>query len=85
MTIERTIGQFKRRFPKLSKGLAFRSVVDSANCIVACAVLHNICKDLDDEENFDEIDEEMDDYSGTNLYESEEGSVKRNEIASMFV
>ena len=44
MHIERTYGQIKRRFPLLVNGLRFKCVKDSAKCIVAIAVLHNICK-----------------------------------------
>lgn len=85
MTIERAIGQLKRRFPKLSKGLAFRSIVDSANCVVACVILHNICKEFDDEDTFEQIDENIDHGSAHNLMESEAGSAKRDEIARLFV
>ena len=43
MAIEKAYGVIKRRFPLLKFGLRFRTVVDSANCIVAAVILHNIC------------------------------------------
>ena len=43
MAIEKAYGVIKRRFPILKFGLRFRKVTDSANCIVAAVILHNIC------------------------------------------
>lgn len=47
--VERLFGVWKRRFPILSKGTAvtLRTV---QRIIVACAVLHNICRDMKDTE-----------------------------------
>lgn len=66
MAIEKAYGVIKRRFPLLKFGLRFRKVADSANCIVAAVILHNIClahvddideRDADFVPNEDEIDE----------------------------
>ena len=82
MVIERCYGQMKRRFPILSNGLRFRKPKDSANCIIAIAVLFNICKRNQDGEIecIDiqiENDEEIFDYVNQNSLE------KRNEIARL--
>ena len=48
MAVERTIGQFKRRFPCLIHGLRFKKVVNSCNMITALACVFNICKMYND-------------------------------------
>uniref|UniRef100_A0A915ECH0 DDE Tnp4 domain-containing protein n=1 Tax=Ditylenchus dipsaci TaxID=166011 RepID=A0A915ECH0_9BILA len=53
--VEQTFGQFKKRFSINSTGYRL-NLENVPNCIVACAVLHNIAKtmnlpDIEDEEN----------------------------------
>ncbi len=55
--IERCFGQLKRRFPTLHYKL--RVKLDRIpGMIIACAVLHNISKYLNDEETFSPLPEE---------------------------
>ncbi|CAG9109077.1 unnamed protein product [Plutella xylostella] len=49
--VERTFGIWKRRFPCLSRGLG-NKLVTVSNIIVACAVLHNISLQLNDDMSF---------------------------------
>ena len=84
MAIEKAYGVIKRRFPLLKFGLRFKKVVDSANCIAAAVVLHNICLLHDDDlNNFDEENEPAgDDEPDEEIFEedSTEAKAKRNYI-----
>ena len=81
MAIEKLFGQIKRRFPLLSNGLRFREIIDSAKCILACFVLHNICvRNNDNFEPNPQIEEEDTSYEDGDQDESELGKVKRDGI-----
>jgi hypothetical protein len=58
-TVERFFGVLKRRFPCLKNGLRLK-LVTTVKVIVACGVLHNICKEQNDEiaDYFEPIDDE---------------------------
>lgn len=47
--VERTFGIWKRRFPCLSRGLS-NKLVCSTTIVMACAVLHNISRIIDEAE-----------------------------------
>ena len=82
-SVERAIGQLKRRFNCLKEGLR---VQPKKACLIitACIILHNIAKMLN-EEDFDGEDD--DDFECDPLppdYDSSQGSVVRNHIADTF-
>lgn len=60
MVVERAFGLWKRRFPCLSRGLGLR-LITSTTVVVACAILHNMALEFNDELpeddfGFEEID-----------------------------
>ena len=61
MNVEKLFGQLKRRFPLLSYGLRFKKIKDSANCILACFILHNIC--IANGDDFPQLNDEIEDNS----------------------
>lgn len=62
--MERCFGVWKRRFPILSKGI--RVCQDTAMAIiVACAVLHNMCRFQNDDLAEDDTPTEQDDVCFT--------------------
>ena len=88
MTIERTYGQIKRRFPILKNGLRFRKPEDSANMIVAAACIFNICIINNDLMDFQEpIDREYirEEELPHHLSEDVRGVEKRNFILHNFI
>ena len=83
MSIEKCYGQMKRRFPKLRHGFEFKKPSDTANCIIATAVVYNICKrnyEVDIEASLD-IEDEY--YIAENSNGA--GSDKRDAIAKSFI
>ena len=52
--VERTFGQWKRRFPCLSRGLGHK-LVTVCDIIIATSVLHNIVVGANDEDNFEDV------------------------------
>lgn len=59
-TVERFFGVLKRRFPCLQNGLRLK-LETIPKVIVACGVLHNICKQQNDEFVDENVDQDMDD------------------------
>lgn len=57
-TIERFFGVLKRRFPCLKSGMRLKTN-KTLKVIVACGILHNICKQQNDviEDYFDEVED----------------------------
>lgn len=82
MAIEKLYGQLKRRFALLKCGLRFKKVEDSANCIVAIAIIFNICKKEGDN-GFDDDYEQEEHNNASNFFQNSLGSNKRNQIAQM--
>lgn len=87
--IERCFGQLKRRFPSLHYGvrLALPSV---PSFILTCFILHNISKYLQDDDDFDDVNENCESDSDTDGdYNDHEpaihirGQHKRNELAEI--
>ncbi|XP_021194917.3 putative nuclease HARBI1 [Helicoverpa armigera] len=60
-TVERCFGVWKRRCPCLEKGITLNKTSTVLQVIVASAVLHNMCIDLDEMEPPSDIDITMDD------------------------
>ena len=58
ITVERALGQLKRRFKILSKPMTFDQPIDSAKMVQVCAMLHNFVLERQDE--FDPSAEELD-------------------------
>jgi len=83
MAIEKCYGQLKRRFPKLKHGFEFKNPSDTANCIVATAVIYNICKRNYDEEIGEDINYEVDVLNGEIV--NDNASEKRDLIARSFI
>lgn len=66
VVIEQAFGQLKRRFPILRYGVRLK-MDRIPQCILACVVLHNVAKKLQDPEEFEndeEVNEEDTDISG---------------------
>lgn len=81
MTIEKCYGQIKRRFAKLKSGFEFVKPSDTANCIVAVAVCHNICKrNYEDDYDGDETIFDDNILFGPNNNDNN-GATKREHIA----
>ena len=57
MSIEKAFGVLKRRFPALKHGLRFRDPQNNCYLILSAMVLHNICNDLNDEDDW--VDEQQ--------------------------
>ena len=51
------MGVLKRRFPALKHGLRFRDPQNNCYLILSAMVLHNICNDLNDEDDW--VDEQQ--------------------------
>ena len=64
--IERAFGLLGLRFPRLMK-LNVYSLDEQINCIVSACVLHNWCILEDDGDDFDEVEEVLDNSVGQNL------------------
>ena len=59
VVIEQCFGQLKRRFPILRYGVRLK-LERVPTCIIACFILHNVAKSLNDPEDFEEDIEEVD-------------------------
>ena len=82
-SVERAIGQLKRRFNCLKQGLRVQPK-KACTFITACIILHNIAKMLN-EEDFDGDDEDGFECDPVPLdYDASQGSVVRDHIASTF-
>ena len=82
-SVERAIGQLKRRFNCLHQGLRVQPK-KACTFITACIILHNIAKMLN-EEDFDGDDEDGFECDPLPLdYDASQGSVVRDHIASTF-
>lgn len=83
-TVERCFGLWKRRFPCLEKGITLRKTTTLLQVIVATAVLHNMCIELDDVEPLHDFQPDVSNdnisYSGPNV----ETSVRTALIHSIF-
>lgn len=79
--IENSFGLLKQRFRQLTR-LDFFHVERMCKFVIACCTLHNMC--IDQNDILDE-EEEVDDPPTTDETRSQEGEVKRNEIAEDLV
>lgn len=57
VVIEQAFGQLKRRFPILRYGIRLK-LANAPKCIIACVVLHNVAKSLNDADDFGDDEEE---------------------------
>ncbi|XP_064644736.1 putative nuclease HARBI1 [Lineus longissimus] len=70
--IERCFGQVKRRFPILNGKIRVR-LVKVPSVIVACFMLHNISKYLDDQDDFPELENDEPDTDSDDDEDDEDG------------
>lgn len=85
--IERTFGVMKRRFPILSLGIRL-NVKTVMNIVVACAVLHNMCRFRNEnlDENFLiplEIEEASENVLNEDTYSSTRNALIRNYFSKL--
>lgn len=91
VAIERSFGQLKRRFPILRYGIRLQ-LHKAPTCILACFVLHNVAKflneeDIDDPQYIGDADDQLtheDDNAGDGAQQLRlRGQLRRNEIAAL--
>lgn len=84
--IERVFGQLKRRFPALHYGLRVK-LERVSEMIIACCILHNLAKHLNDADDFPEVEnEERPVFDGTEEADAvirRKGQIVRDEIATV--
>ncbi|XP_061184381.1 putative nuclease HARBI1 [Saccostrea echinata] len=83
--VERGIGQLKRRFHVLHGEIRL-SPQKACQVVIACAVLHNICKDrqipipADDDDDDSNDEDDSDDYAQDHMQAGNDGAARGNNI-----